>query len=61
MEPAPASARLPLSHLSLRTCQVVLGFASSKSRLPAFLPLAPNERGSLGVMDTDSLRGAGRG
>lgn len=39
---------------------MVLGFASSKSRLPAFLPLAADELGSLGVMDTDSLRGAVR-
>ena len=52
-DPIPASsktARTP--HLSFRTCQLVLGFANSKSLLFFFLLLTVEVLGNLWVMDS---------
>lgn len=50
--PASSEATSPPPHLSFKTCQLVLGFASSNSRLPFFLLLAMEVLGNLWVMDS---------
>lgn len=52
--PTPASSEAShRPHLSFRTCQLVLGFASSKTRfLLLLIPLAEAALGSLWVMDS---------